>query len=526
MKKKVLIPTKLDKVAKTLLENSGKYTVIQQETKDLQAFAAEHSDAYGLIVRSEAVDKALIDALPHLKVVVRAGAGYNTIDIKYARSRGVDVMNTPGANSNGVAEEVVALMLADARHLIAADASCRKGDWEKTRFMGREITGKTIGILGLGAIGRLVAKRLSGFEMKVIGYDPMVSPDKAREMGVEPVTVDELFSRADYITVHIPATPSTRNLISDHLFGLMKDGATIINCARCEVLDEDALRRAKAGKKIRFLNDVYPKDEPGLKPVADIADIMLPHLGASTFESNTNAARMAAEIIIDFDNKGVSPYVVNRDIPAGLDESYSNLVYVLAHLGRELMGANRRLWRAEMSVYGDLKPFADWLVVPMACALFKDYQRTQDHRSALKLFKDSGVDVSNREVDSSKKYGNSITLDLTAADGDESLRTISLRGTVTEGKIVISRINRFHGLYFEPKGPMAVFIYRDAKGILGRIASAMGEAGINIDDVRNPHDESGEFSIAILKVNKPVPPVVIDDIAEKISATVAVGLVV
>jgi D-3-phosphoglycerate dehydrogenase len=524
MKKKVLIPTKLDGVAKTLLEASGKYHVIQQETKDLPGLARQHPDTYALIVRSEAVDAALLEALTHLKVVVRAGAGYNTIDIKHARSRGVDVMNTPGANSNGVAEEVIGLMLADARHLLAADASCRRGEWEKTKFMGRELAGKTLGIVGLGAIGRLVARRASGFDMTLLGYDPMVSADRAREMGVEPVSLAELFERSDFVTLHIPATPSTRNLVGADLLGRMKTGATVINCARCEILDEAALRAVKAEKKLRFLNDVYPKDEAGPKTCADIADIMVPHLGASTVESNTNAARMAAEIILDFDAKGISPYIVNRDIPAGLDESYSHLAYALAGIARALLGPNRRLKSVETSVYGDLKPFADWLTVPIACALFRDFQRTQDHRAALKLFKDSGVDVINREVEPQKKYGNSITLDLTAGEGGDTLRQVSLRGTVTEGRCVVSRINQFHGLYFEPKGPFCLFTYRDRPGVLGLIASTLAGAGINIDDVRNPHDESGEHSIAILKVNKAVPQVVIDDIAERIEAQVAVGL--
>ena len=476
-------------------------------------------------MRSEAVDQPLIDALPHLKVVVRAGAGYNTIDIKHARARGVDVMNTPGANSNGVAEEVVGLMLADARHFIAADASCRRGEWEKTKFMGRELAGKTIGILGLGAIGRLVARRLSGFDMTMLGYDPVVSADRAREMGVEPVSLEDLFRNSDYVTLHIPVTPATRNLINESLLGLMKVGATVINCARSEILDENAIRTLKATKKIRFLNDVYAKDEAGPKSCADIAEIMLPHLGASTSESNTNAAKMAAEIILDFDAKGISPYIVNRDIPAGLDESYSNLAYALASIARALLGPNRRLKSVETSVYGDLKPFGDWLIVPTACALFRDFHRTQDHRAAIKLFKDSGVDVRNREVEPQKKYGNSITLDLTAGEGDDTLLNVSVRGTVTEGHIVVSRINHFHSLYFEPKGPMAIFTYKDRPGVLGLIASSLAGAGINIDDVRNPHDESGQNSIAILKVNKAVPQVVIDDIAEKIEAQVAVGLV-
>ncbi|MEO0416112.1 MAG: NAD(P)-dependent oxidoreductase, partial [Verrucomicrobiota bacterium] len=173
--KKVLIPTKLDTVARDILEAHGGYSVYQEEGADLLELAKEHSDAHAFIVRSEKVTSEVIDAFPNLKVVVRAGAGYNTIDIDYARGKGIDVMNTPGANSNAVAEEVLALMMANARHLVPADASCRSGKWEKSKFMGTEITGKTLGILGLGHIGQLLAKRSAGFEMRVIAFDPIVS---------------------------------------------------------------------------------------------------------------------------------------------------------------------------------------------------------------------------------------------------------------------------------------------------------------------------------------------------------------
>ena len=289
--KKVLIPTKLDKVAQDLLKANGHYEVFQDDSGDIAALCSKHPDAYALIVRSEAVTAPLIDALPKLKVVIRAGAGYNTIDIKYARKKGVDVMNTPGANSNGVAEEVIALILADARHLIKADASCRVGEWEKKAFMGREVAGKTVGIGGLGNIGRLVAIRLAGFGCKFLGYDPLVSPEKAAQIDVELVDLETLFARSDYVSLHIPETPETKKLISTKLLSLMKKGATIINCARAGVIDEDALRKIKTEKGLRFLNDVYPKDEPGPKSVADIADIMVPHLGASTKEANLMAAK-------------------------------------------------------------------------------------------------------------------------------------------------------------------------------------------------------------------------------------------
>lgn len=308
--KKVLIPTALDPIAKETLEATGAYEVIQIPKTDILQFAQENPDLHGLIVRSEKVTAEIIDAAPALKVVVRAGAGYNTIDIAYAREKGINVMNTPGANSNAVAELAVALMLADARHLLPADISTRAGKWEKTSFMGTELTGKTIGIVGFGYIGQLVAKRLSGFEPTLLGY-PGTRVERAKALGVTLVPIEELFARADYVTLHIPEKNGTRGLVNRALLERMKDGASIINCARSGVINEDDLRAVKAEKKLRFLNDVYAKDEEGPKSCCDIADIMVPHLGASTREANRKAAELAALEMIELDEKGTHPAIVN-----------------------------------------------------------------------------------------------------------------------------------------------------------------------------------------------------------------------
>jgi D-3-phosphoglycerate dehydrogenase len=519
--KKVLIPTKLDKVARELLEANGGYTVVQEEKTDLAALAQQHADAYAVIVRSEKVTREIIDALPALKVIVRAGSGYNTIDAKYARRKGIDVMTTPGANSNAVAEEVVALMLADARHLVEADPSCRKGDWEKSKFMGREIAGKTIGIVGLGYIGQLVARRLSGFEMTILGYDPVISAERARQMNVELVDLPALFERSDYITLHIPETSETKNLVNQALLLRMKKGATLVNCARAGVVVEDDIRKAKAEKGIRFLNDVFPKDEPGPKTVADIADIMVPHLGASTREANSNAARRAAEELIEFDEKGITSFIVNRDIPAGLDEAYGNLAYTLTKLCRQVVGRERKLKLIETSFYGSLRPFANWLIVPVTSALSGEFDRSMDPKAARQYLKDMGMDYNDREPDEAKGYGNSITVDLTASVDASTLRHASIRGTVAERTLMISRINDFHKLYFEPAGHTVVFAYRDRPGILGQIGAALAKAGVNIDDVRNPHDSKGVESLAILKVNRAVPEEIIRGIAKDIGANIA-----
>jgi D-3-phosphoglycerate dehydrogenase len=524
--KKVLIPTKLDGAARELLEAHGGYEVVQDEASDLASLVAHHADTYALIVRSEKITAEVIDALPGLKVVIRAGAGYNTIDTRHARSRGVDVMNTPGANANAVAEEVVALMLADARHLIPADASARTGKWEKKNFMGREISGKTLGVVGVGYIGQMLIRRLRGFDVKVLGYDPVLTPERARDLGVELVDLPELFAQSDYISLHVPENDQTRGLVGSELLATTKQGATIINCARSGIVDEDAMRAVKAEKGIRLLNDVYPKDEAGDKSVADIADIMVPHLGASTQEANRNAAIRSAEQLIEFDTKGITSYIVNRDIPAGLDETYGELAHAVARLCRCVAGRADKLKLVESSFYGTLEPYGNWLLLPVLAGVIDDFDRSRDYASALQYLKEMGVDYEDRKTDEDKGYENSITIDVSVALDESRLRHASVRGTVAEGNVMISRINDFDKLYFEPSGHNLMFTYEDRPGVLGQIGAALAEANINIDDVRNPHDSKGVMSLALMKVNQPVPGEVVDSIAKKIHAGIAVYAVV
>lgn len=522
--KKVLIPTKLNAVARdTLLEN-GNYEVVQDESAELPTLASKHPDVYALIVRSEKITPDIIDALPELKVIIRAGAGVNTIDTKYARKKSIDVMNTPGANANAVAEEVIAMMLADARHVVEADASARSGKWEKKRFMGRELAGKTVGIVGLGNIGRLVAKRLSGFDVGLLGYDPVISDERAAEMNVELVDIETLFSRCDYITLHIPENEDTRGIVGSQLLAGIKEGATIVNCARAGIIDEEALRAARKDKRVRFLNDVYPKDAEGKKTVSDIADIMLPHLGANTFEANFNAARRAATQLIEFNERGVTSYIMNRDIPEGLDEAYCELANTLARLARCLVGRQTPLKHIQTSFYGSLEPYADWLLVPVVAGIWEDFDRAMDHQAAFRYLEEMGISYDNRKGDPSKRYGASITVDLTSRVDADNLRRLSVRGTVAEGNLMVARINEFDKLYFEPAGHTVFFLYDDRPGVIGTIGVKLAAAGINIADMRNPHDSKTNRSLAIMRINRMPPPELIEEISREIQARSAFSI--
>ena len=522
--KKVLIPTKLDRITADLLAEHGGYQVVQDDTTPLEELVCTHDDTYALIVRSEKVTAEILAAVPQLKVVIRAGAGYNTIDTKAARARGVDVMNTPGANSNAVAEEVVAMMLADARHIVAADLSTREGKWEKKNYMGTEITGKTVGIVGLGYIGQLLAKRLRGFECNILGYDPVITAERAEHFNVNMVSLEQLFAQSDYISLHMPENDETRKSIGQKLLSLMKPGATLINCARAGILDEDALRTIKAEKNIRFLNDVYAKDEAGPKSVADIADLMLPHLGANTREANRNAAIRAAEQLIDFDEKGIMSYVVNRDIPIGLDEHFCDLAYTVGKLCRCIATIPGKPNHIASSIYGSLSPYAEWLRTSIVAGICADFDRTSSPQQTSSYLAEHGLTFENRAVDENKKFENSITVDLTAQIDDEHSKHVSIRGTVEEGVMLISRINEFDKLYFEPVGPVVLFLYKDRPGVTGTIGRMLSEKGINIEDMRNPHDPKTDRSLAILKVNQLVPENFLQAIKAEIAATAAFSI--
>lgn len=519
--KHVLIPTKLDTVAKTLLEDQGFTVVVDTETP-LVELAVKHPETQALIVRSDKVTEAVLDAFSELKLVVRAGAGYNTIDTIHARRLGVDVMNTPGANANAVAEEVLALALAYYRHLVPADISTRQGLWEKKNYMGRELAGKTLGIVGLGNIGQLVAKRASGFDVTLLGFDPAISAEKAAASGVALVGLEELFERSDVVSLHVPETKDTVGMVNSSLLDHMKDGAVIINCARAGIINEADLRAAREAKGLGFCNDVYPEDAPGEKTIADVADVMAPHLGANTFEANENAARRAAEQLVAYARHGITRYVVNKGVPDGLDESYQQLAYHVSLLGRHYLGGAPAVRRIECSFYGDLNQFANWFISPIVAGICPDFDPLLGAESAMDYLQQKGIVLDVLPADDSKSYGESMTVEVFA--GDQHIERVSIRGTTAEGNLMISRVNAFNKLYFEFHKHNLFVVYRDRPGVLTRITGACADADINIEDIRAPYDDTKTRSMAILKTNRPVPAETLARIREEIQPEVAFSL--
>ena len=516
---KILIPTKLDKAAAATLMAAG-YDVVQDDSAPIEELVAANPDAAGIIVRSEKVTPAIIDSLPSLKCVIRAGAGYDNIDYVYARTKNIDVMNTPGANSNAVAEEVIAMILAAYRYVVPADVTTRAGEWNKKKYMGRELTNKTVGILGLGNIGRLLVKRLQGFECKVLGYDHFLSKQRALNIGATPTEMEEIFSTADIISLHVPGGPATRNLINADLINMMKDGAMLINCSRYGVVDEDAIRAVKAaGKNIIYCTDVHPKDAAAMQPSADVADLLLPHLGANTREANKNAAMQAAKQMIDYFTTGDTSCVINAERPIGLHPAQLQLAAMLGKLCYHTGGC-KPIRRIECTFYNNLRSYRKWFTPWILQGAVPGAETGLMPAAAETSFREHGIVYKAREPKDDKFYDDALTIDLfMEVDGQQIVS--SVRGLVVDGTPVVSRIAEFDHLYATLAGNTLVLRYADRPGVVAAIGQALSLAGINIDNIVAPTDHKSGDSLAVIKTNMPVSDDQVLGIAKTISAKLA-----
>ncbi len=519
---KILIPTKLDKAAAATLAAAG-YDVVQNDSDPIEALVAAHPDTAGLIVRSEKVTADIIDALPSLKCVIRAGAGYDNIDYVYARTKGIDVMNTPGANSNAVAEEVVAMILAAYRYVVPADTTTRAGEWNKKKYMGRELTRKTVGILGLGNIGRMLVKRLQGFECTVLGYDHFLSHQRALNIGATPSSLEEIFSTADIISVHVPGGPATRNLINAQLISKMKDGAMLINCARYGVIDEEALRNAKAaGKKLIYCTDVHPKDTAAMQPSADIADVMLPHLGANTAEANKMAAMRAASQMEAYFTSGDTSCVINAEKPADLNPAHLQLASMLGKLCYQAGGC-KPIRKIECTFYNNLRSFRKWFTPWILSGAVPGAETGLMPAAAETSIREHGIVYKAREPKDDKLYDDALTLDLFMEE-DGVQKITSVRGMVVDGEPVVSRIDSFDHLYAALRGHTLVFRYQDRPGVIATIGQLLSQAGINIENIVAPKDHTSGDSMAVIKTETPVSDDQVKAIARAIAAKLAFAL--
>jgi D-3-phosphoglycerate dehydrogenase / 2-oxoglutarate reductase len=511
-KPRVLISDSMDPQAAIIFAERGcDVDVITGKTPD--ELAAMIGDYDGLAIRSSTkVTQAILDAATNLKVIGRAGIGVDNVDIPAASAKGVVVMNTPFGNSITTAEHAIALMFALARQLPEADVSTQAGKWEKNRFMGVEVTGKTLGLIGAGNIGAIVASRALGLRMKVVAYDPFLSPERAIEMGVEKAELDVMLAKADFITLHTPLTPETRGILSREALAKTKKGVRIINCARGGLIDEAALKDAlDSGQVGGAALDVFETEPAKESPLFGTPNfICTPHLGASTNEAQVNVALQVAEQMADYlVNGGVTnalnmPSLSAEEAPKlrpymALAQQLGSLVGQLAHdnltqISIEVEGAAAQL---------NIKPITGAVLA----GLMRRYSDTVNMVNAPFLAKERGLDVREIRHDREGVYHTLVRVTVMTANGERSVAG-TLFGNATPRLVELFGVN----VEAELNGDMLYIVNEDAPGFIGSLGSALGTAKINIGTFHLGRQEAGGVAVLLLSVDTPVGKDTLDTI--------------
>lgn len=495
---KVLISDKMDpKAAQIFRERGCEVDVITGQTpEELIGIIGQYD---GLAIRSSTkVTKAILDAATNLKVVGRAGIGVDNVDIPAASAKGVVVMNTPFGNSITTAEHAIALMFALARQLPEADASTQAGKWEKNRFMGVELTAKTLGLIGAGNIGSIVADRALGLRMKVIAFDPFLTPERAVELGIEKVTLDELLARADFITLHTPLTDQTRNILSKEALAKTRKGVRIINCARGGLIDEAALKEAlDSGHVAGAALDVFATEPATDSPLFGTPNfISTPHLGASTSEAQVNVAIQVAEQMADYLVKGGVTNALNMpSLSAEQAPKLRPYMALATNLGG-LVGQleSDRVKSIAIEVEGaaaelDMKP----ITAAVLAGFMRAFSDSVNMVNAPFLAKDRGLDVREVRHDREGDYHTLVRVSVQTADGERSVAG-TLFGNATP------RLVEIYGIKIEADlaGHMLYIVNRDEPGFIGRLGSTLGEANVNIATFHLGRRESRAGGEAVL----------------------------
>ena len=520
---KVLIPTKLDPIVCDILRSGGIEPVVMDDIPD--GLESVIGDYHGLIVRSDKVPESVIEAGKNLKLIVRAGSGVNTIDLKAASKRNILVMNTPNANSNSVAELVFAYMLVRARFMLKADPATKEGKWIKKQLMGQELEGKTIGIVGVGNIGVLVARKAKAFGMNVICYDPILSSERADILGVKIVSLDELFKESDFISLHVPLTPATKGMIPYEILSGVKDNAMVINASRAELIDKDVLEKVLGEKPdVIYAADLfYEGDVEGEKSVASYGDqvIMTPHIGASTKDANYRTAEQSARLMVDFFNDGIISNPVNiLEVPSDLNSMYMNLAMLLGKVAYYLIQDFGQPYEIRITCYGSLYEHTDILIKSGIMGVLDNFlEEKVTPTMAEQIAQENGIIITKRKPDELKGHGASITLDV-VAKGDDKYTETSVRGTISleKDKSIIRRIDNFEEVDIIPSGNITVFTYEDRKGVSGQIGDIFSANDINILDGRYKTSNDGKLAVAFLKTDTHVQESIVSEIKDKINA--------
>jgi D-3-phosphoglycerate dehydrogenase len=510
----VLISDALSPAAVQIFKDRGIEVDFQPALgKDKEKLAELIGNYDGLAIRSATkVSPKILEKAKNLKVIGRAGIGVDNVDIPAATARGIIVMNTPFGNSITTAEHAISLMLALARQIPEADRSTQAGKWEKNKFMGVEITGKTLGVIGCGNIGSIVADRALGLKMKVIAFDPFLSPERALDLGVEKVDLDELFKRSDFITLHTPLTEKTRNIIDAASIAKMRKGVRIINCARGGLVDEQALRAAlDSGQVAGAAFDVFvtePATENVLFGHPNV--VCTPHLGASTTEAQENVALQVAEQMSDYLLRGAITNAVNFPSISAEEAPKLKPFIALAEKLGSFAGqlTETGVHKVQIAYEGAVAQMNTKALTSSALAgLLRPMLGDVNTVSAPVVAKERGIVVEEMTREMPEDYESLITVSITT---DRQTRHVS--GTVfADGR---PRIVNIKGIRMDAEfGPSMIYITNlDKPGFIGKFSGTMGEAGINIATFHVGRDKPGGDAIALIEIDGELPPAVLEQV--------------
>ena len=502
----VLIADKMDPKAAAIFRDRG-IEVDEKPGLSADELKAVVGDYDGLAVRSSTrVTAPVMDAgLPRLKVIGRAGIGVDTIDVPAASARGIVVMNTPFGNSITTAEHAIAMLFALAREIPQADRSTQSGKWEKSRFMGVELAGKTLGLIGCGNIGSIVADRAHGLKMKVAAYDPFLSPERATELGVDKVELDELLARADFITLHTPLTDQTRGILSREALAKAKPGVRIVNCARGGLIDEAALKDAlTSGQVAGAALDVFQEEPPRDNPLFGTPGLICtPHLGASTTEAQVNVAIQIAEQMSDFLLLGGITNAVN--VPSLSAEEaprlrpYMALAEKLGRLIGQISGSGIRSIDVEVEGAAaelNIKPITGAVLA----GVMRSWSDTVNMVNAPYLARERGLDVREIRTEREGDYHTLVAVTVGTEHGDRRVE-----GTLFGNRA--PRLVKIFGIPVEAElaGQMIYIVNTDAPGFIGALGTRLGESRINIATFNLGRRDAGGEAVALVAVDDPIP---------------------
>ncbi len=507
MAPKVLVSDKLSPTAVQIFRDRGIEVDFEPDLgKDKDKLSEVIGQYDGLAIRSATkVTETILRHADNLKVVGRAGIGTDNVDKEAASKRGVIVMNTPFGNMITTAEHAIAMMFAVARQIPEASASTHAGKWEKSKFMGVELTGKTLGVIGAGNIGGIVCDRARALKMKVIAYDPFLGVEKAEKMGVEKVELDDLLSRADFITLHVPLTDMTRNILSREALEKTKPGVRIINCARGGLVDEDALADLlKSGHVAGAALDVFSVEPAKESPLFNLPNVVCtPHLGAATTEAQENVALQVAEQMSDYLLTGAVTNALNMpSVTAKEAKVMAPWIKLAGHLGAFIGQLTDEPIKAINILYDGT--VAQMNLEALNCAAVAGIMKTSNPDvnmvSAPVIAKERGIQISTTSQDKSGAFDGYLKLTVVT-----DKRERSIAGTVfSDGK---PRFIQIKGINIDAEigANMLYTTNEDTPGIIGTLGQTMGENGVNIANFTLGRSEAGGEAIALLYVDDQVP---------------------